>query len=151
MANQNYKIFTIAETSPAAPGTVASSLLVNGLSGFDLITVDADLVGATGGTLDVYLQRLVGDPATSTTWNDWVHFPQLASGGAAIKYTLGVGMLTPTAITVVGRNLSPALAANNFIQTPPGERVRAVYVAGSGTSAGAALSITLTGWKAPHL
>lgn len=142
-----YKIFTIADTSPAAASTAAGTV-IRGLSNFDWFTIDAALVGATGGTLDVYLQRLVGDPATSTTWRDWLHFPQLAAGGAAVLYSAQA--LPVAAMSVVGGNTSPALAANSFVGGHPGEQVRALYVAGASTSVGAAVSIIITAWRSPH-
>jgi len=141
------KLFSLADTSPASASTVAGSI-IRGLDQFDWFTIDADLVGATGGTLDVYLQRLIGDPSTSTTWRDWLHFPQLAAGASAIKYTAGTG--PNSGIVVVGTNTSPALAANTAVAGHPGYALRALYVAGASTSAGAGVAISLTGWRSTH-
>ncbi len=138
--------FTITDTSPAAASTVVGSIARN-LNGFDSYIVSAALVGATGGTLDVYLQREIGEDG-SAVWEDWIHFPQLASGASAVKY-----VVTPTlsnTIVAVGRGTSPALAANTCAGGPPTNRVRAVYVAGASTSAGATVSITITASLLPR-
>lgn len=133
---------TISDISPASASTAAGDT-VSGLNAFNEIHVEADLVGATGGTLDVYLQRKVGTNA----WRDWIHFPQLASGAAAVKYA--ARSQNATGITVVGggTDASPgvALAANTIIGGHPGTDVRAVYVAGASTSAGAAVTVRIYG------
>ena len=61
---------------------------------YKFVRVDADLIGATGGTLDIYLQRLIKPGA----WTDWLHFAQLAAGAGAIKQLIahelaGTGVL----------------------------------------------------------
>lgn len=138
----NTQVFRIEDTSPAAAGTAVGSK-VAGLEKFDWFMVDAQLVGATGGTLDVYLQRKIADDL----WADWLHFPQLAAGGAAVRYSAQSG--TDKDIVVVGGGTDaspgPALAANTFVGGCPGTAVRAVYVAGASTSAGAAVNIQITG------
>jgi hypothetical protein len=110
--------------------------------------VEAQLVGATGGTLDVWLQRKVGP----NLWVDWVHFPQLAAGASAIRYSFAVknaatatGALT--AVTTVGTDAAPAVGAGVGLITNghPGDFVRVVYVAGASTSAGALARIIITG------
>ncbi len=140
----------ISETSPAAASTVVGASIA-GLKDFEFFRLDAELVGATGGTLDVYLQRKI----TDNKWADWVHFTQLGAGGAAVKWTLLAGNPTlSTAITGsygIGTDAAPtvALAANTFTGGHPGEAIRAVYVAGGSTSAGAAVLIHLTCWRSP--
>lgn len=145
-------LFTIADTTPAAAGTAVSALTANGLDEYDWFTIDAQLVGATGGNLDVYLQRQVAVDAevSGGVWADWLHFPQLSGSASAVKYSAISG--ANTTITVVGNatdasGATPALAANTFVGGHPGNKLRAVYVAGSGTSAGAAVKIYITGWK----
>lgn len=142
------RYFTISDTSPASASTVVGDVIA-GLNDYDWFTIDASLAGATGGTLDVYLQRLVGDPTTSTTWRDWLHFPQLAAGAAAVAYHAQSFSPSPT-LTVVGTNTTPVIAANTFLGGHPGNQVRALYVAGAGTSAGVAQSIVITCWRRPH-
>lgn len=142
-----FKRFTISDTSPASASTALGSK-VEGLDALESVTVDADLVGATGGTLDVYLQRKVAD----NVWRDWIHFTQLTAGGSAVKYT--VMPSAPTSITTVGTGTdsaaTPALAAAGNAGGHPGTSVRAVYVAGSSTSAGAAIVIRLSGRTRNH-
>lgn len=138
---------SIAEVSPSAPGTVVGAQ-VSGLGDYPLIRVDAELVGATGGALDVYLQRLI----KPGVWTDWLHFAQLAAGAAAVRYSVlgGHGFSTTITTSNRGSNAAPAvaLAAATFLGGHPGDVVRAVYVAGGGTSAGAQLSIDFSGWGA---
>jgi hypothetical protein len=139
------RLFTFSETSPAAASTVVGGSIA-GLGEYDFLRVDALLVGATGGALDVYLQRRIGPDA----WADWVHFAQLAAGAAAVRYSLMANLANSTTITTAnaGTDATPAvgLAAATFIGGHPGSVVRAVYVAGASTSAGAAVKIYITAW-----
>jgi hypothetical protein len=154
-------IFAFAETSPAAASTVASSQPVTGtgangaagvlqtsldLESFDALTIYASLIGATGGTLDVYLQTSIDE---GTTWDDYAHFTQLAAGAGAIKYKFAVSragqLLVPVA---VGINLTPALAAGSVVGGEWGDRMRLVMVAGASTTAGAAVSVKISASRA---
>lgn len=145
---------TITGTSPAAAGQAAVGNTAQKLDDFDSFHVTALLVGATGGVLDVYLQRRVDD--AGTVWADWVHFPQLAAGAAAIKYA--VASLPPPAATATvigttaqdGTTGAPALAANTVVGGHPGDAVRCVCVAGVSTSAGAAVTIYIKGRRGPR-
>lgn len=134
-------------TSPSAASTVAGAL-ASGLCKCTELLVEAQLVGATGGTLDVWLQRKVGP----NLWVDWVHFAQLAAGASALHYTFVVkntataaGALT--AVTTTGTDASPAVGAGTGLITNnhPGDAVRVVFVAGASTSAGAAQKISIYG------
>lgn len=140
-----WRVFPIADTTPAAASTVVGSS-VTGLSEYPFLRVDADLVGATGGALDVYLQRLVAPGY----WTDWLHFAQLASGASAIRYSVIAtpGLSTTITTSNKGSDVTPAvsLAPATFLGGHPGNTVRAVYVAGASTSAGAAISVYLTGF-----
>ena len=151
--------FQFNETSPATPSTgTASSVQVIGapttapagvltgvqLDGFGGLAIAADLVGATGGTLDVYIQT---SPNGGTTWFDYAHFTQLTNGNAAVRYAFAVspsGLLTPS---VVGINLTPALAAGVCIGGAWGDRMRLVFVAGTGTTAGAPVKVYVSGQR----
>jgi hypothetical protein len=141
------RTFSIADVSPAAAGTVVGKSVV-GLGDYPLIRLDAELVGATNGTLDVYLQRLV----KPGVWTDWLHFAQLAAGAAAVRYSLlgGHGLSTTITASNRGSDAAPAvaLAAATFLGGHPGDVVRAVYVAGAGTTAGAQVSLDFSGWGA---
>lgn len=133
-------IGTISDTSPATAITAAGDT-VGGCKHYDWFTVDAALVGATGGTLNVYLQRLVG-----ATWVDWLRLPELAAGAAAIRYVIDSKTQEEGPVTV-GSGTTPALTAGGFSCAHPGDQVRALYVAGASTSAGAAIVITITGFQ----
>jgi hypothetical protein len=150
--------FVFSETSPSAAGTAASSqpvqnagnFLAPGVAGplqnFDAADIFAELTGATGGTLDVYLQR---SPDDGVTWYDAVHFTQLASGGSAVIYSTALSNAQQTAAPVaVGKNLSPALGAGVTVNGPTSDRLRLVMVAGSGTSAGAAVTVRVMAQRA---
>jgi hypothetical protein len=127
------------ETTPAAASTVASASLAAGLGGFDSGVITAELVGATGGTLDVYIQW---SNDGGTTWYDLVHFPQLAAAAPAVKYSAPLLRLGQQATpTVIGKNTTPVLAANTIVAGEFGDRLRALYVAGASTSAGASVTI----------
>ena len=146
--------FLFSETSPAAAGTAASSQAVAnaaswcaaGVAGplddYDSIGIDADFIGATGGTLDIYLQQ---SPDQGLNWYDIVHWTQLAAGGPAIKYSSPMSQATTTTTTVVvGKNLTPALSAGTVVNGAFSDRFRLVMVAGSGTSAGAPVIVRLS-------
>jgi hypothetical protein len=141
-----YRVFQITDTTPAVASTAPGSS-VSGMADYPIIRVDADLVGATGGTLDVYLQRLVAPGY----WTDWAHFAQLAAGAGAIRYALIAGHGLPTTLTPVVSNKgsdgtpSVSMTVNTWGGGHPGNTVRAVYVAGASTSAGAAINIYITG------
>jgi hypothetical protein len=144
--------YTFVEVSPAAPGTIASSQLVsggidngiaNGICGligdYDGADIIADLLGATGGSLDVYVQL---SPDEGTNWYDIIHYPTLAAGAAAVSYHTPVSLSTFTSTcAVVGKNLSPKLSAGTVINGAFTDRLRLVMVAGASTSAGAAVVV----------
>lgn len=138
--------FSIVGTTPAAASTAAvgvPAVFAQFLDAIESLDIDADLIGATGGTLDLYLQTSVDG---GTNWYDYAHLTQLAAGAAASHVRFGVTRhaqaLTPV---VVGKNLTPALAAGTVVGGPFGDRMRLVAVAGAGTTAGAAISIFMRG------
>jgi len=135
----------LSDTSPADNTITVGALLAgDGLREYDWFTVDATLTGATGDTLDIYLQR---SPDNGSTWIDWLHFPQLAAAASAISHTIDSGSIETGPVTV-GTGTSVALAAGAFSCRHPGTSVRVLFVGGATTSAGAAQVITLTGWQA---
>src|SRR5690348_6986332 len=131
-------------TSPNAASTVAQTPVI-GLGRFDCIAIEVTLLGATGGTLDVYLQVSHDwNPILATgTFFDYVHFTQLAAGAAAISYRVDPALTN--SITTVGKNTTPALAAGSVAGGFWGDAMRVLFVAGGGTSAGASQSITVIG------
>ncbi len=143
------KVLSITGTSPAAAGQAALAAKAVGLDQFDSFFVTALLVGATGGTLDVYLQRRVTDDGS--VWADWIHFPQLAAAAGAVKYAAASMPPAAATTTVIGTTAdngtsgAPALAANTVVAGHPGDQVRVVCVAGVSTSAGAAVTVHIRG------
>lgn len=147
-----YYLFT--ETSPNAPGTSVSTQVVESAatyagSGIALpindgnsLDIAADLRGATGGTLDVYVQY---SPNSSRSWYDLAHFPQQAAAAAVSSFRAPVSLYTNAVSTSqVGKNLLPALAAGTMVNGAFGDRVRLVMVAGSGTTAGVPVIVQVT-------
>lgn len=155
--------FVFSEISPSAPGTSASSGYVQNASnalaggiagpaddgnGIDILAI---LKGATGGLLDVYIQS--GTP--DGNWFDLIHFAQLAAGASQIVYRTNISALALNASTggtsssaatpnVIGMNTTPALGAALAVQGQGFDRLRLLMVAGSGTSAGAAVKVYAT-------
>ncbi len=70
----------------------------------------------------------------------------LLAAAAAIRYMVNCPNAGATGITVVGKNLTPALAANTVVGGAWGDRIRALYTAGVSTSAGAAINIHVVGY-----
>ena len=137
-------------TSPASATTEINATEFRGLLKYDWFTVDAKLTGGTGGSLDIYLQRLVYFTSAGVeTWADWIHFPQKAAAAAATYYT--VTPQSNASIVAVGTgaaaSATPALAVNTTVGGHPGQRLRIVSVANSGTSAGASQTIWLRCWR----
>ena len=143
--------FVFTETTPAAAGTVASlaavqnaaSYLPSGVAGpmdeYDAVDVIAEIQGATGGNLDVYVQT---SPDGGINWYDIIHFPQATAASAVKYYQAPISNATATtAPVVVGKNLVPALAANVVVNGAFSDRMRLVFVAGAGTSAGAVVVV----------
>ena len=135
---------TLTLTSPASATTAVGASAFTGafLQRAEALTIDAKIIGGTGGTLDVYLQRKIA----SDSWLDWVHFPQVAAATTK-RYTLTiVGNDSTIVETGGGSDAAPgvALAAGTAVNVTPGDTVRVVFVAGVGTSLGASQVITIT-------
>lgn len=133
--------FVLAGTTPTTNALAVTKVVgrARNVSGYDHLTIVASVVGATGGTLDFYLQ-VSGD---GRRWIDYLHLPQLAAGAQASTTVYAANrqaQLTPVA---VGIDLAPALAAGAFLGTDWGNHIRLVAVAGAGTAAGAAFEILL--------
>lgn len=147
--------FVLTGTTPAAASSGVILGTMRGLARYNAIRVDALLQGATGGTLDLYLQRRVlGATSPNSIWLDWLHFTQLAGGAAAVRYSAFAGDNVPNvALATVGQmndDLSVgafALAAGTFVGGLPGDEVRLCAVAGTGTTAGALQNVYLTGFE----
>jgi hypothetical protein len=140
-----YKTFTVSATSPATASTVIAGVF-RGLREYDWFTVDAHLIGATGGALDVYLQRKVADDV----WVDWLHLPQKAAASAATRHTIDARSVEDGPVVVgIGTDATatPSMAAGKLACAHPGDEVRVVLVAGASTSVGAAQVVRITCWQ----
>jgi hypothetical protein len=105
------KTFVITGTSPGSPSTAvvgSPALFGSFFEDVEAIDVLAVIQGATGGTLDLYLQT---SPDGGTTWIDYVHFTQLAAAAAATTKRFGTTRHVQPALTAVGTGNSPALAS----------------------------------------
>lgn len=140
---------TVTLTSPAAASTaVGATIFAGSTLNADKLVIDATLIGGTGGTLDVYLQRKLA----SNSWADWVHFPQIAAGTTK-RYSLAITGEGASIVEVGGgTDAAPgvALAANTAVDVIPGGDIRVVFVAGAGTSAGASNTIKITPFMERH-
>ena len=145
------KTFTLTGTSPASVGKSVIATQA-GLTRFSAFRIDASLIGATGGTLDIELQRQI--PGTAL-WAEWCRFTQLAAAGAAVVYSLYASQDQPnvtistvglwsTDLTVGALTLGPAPL---FTGGHPGDEVRVIAIAGAGTSAGAVTTVYLTAFE----
>jgi hypothetical protein len=138
----------ISDTSPAAPGTVVSKIVspnssdtpavLANLSEYESLVITAKVQGATGGTLDIYLQSWDG-----TDWIDWLHFTQLAGAAAAASLVYVPQQPATSTIVIVGRNASPLLASGTGVGGHPGESLRMLFVSGTGTTAGALQTVRI--------
>jgi hypothetical protein len=128
----------ITATSPATETVAASTATISSLSDFSWLVFVAELQGATGGTLDVYIQGKLAD-----TWYDWGHFTQLAAAASAAKYA--VQPQANNGAVAIGSGTSPAIAEGTFLGGYPGDEVRLVFSAGASTSAGAAQTLKVFG------
>lgn len=133
-------IGSITATSPATASTAATSDTVSNISDYDWFLLIATLQGATGGTLDVYVQGKMAD-----TWYDWGHFTQLSAAASSVTYQ--VQPQPNNGAVAVGSGTSPALAADTFLGGYPGDEIRMVFTAGSGTSAGASQTLKVYGLR----
>lgn len=143
----NGKLVTLQGDSPAAASTLlgtaalgtASDLGVD-LAGFRSCRVEATLTGATGGTLDVYLQTSYDG---GTTWTDYAHFAQVAGSAAASVQGFTSSSSEGDPMNAAGQGSTPSLGAGSARKGVMGSFVRLAMVAGAGTSAGATQKVTL--------
>lgn len=136
------KIWT--DTSPDTASTSISTKIISGLDAFESMQIVAVLTGATGGTLDVYLQMC--DDPDGSVWIDYAHFPQVSAGAAAstLLYTVTRQKERLTGLAVAIGD-TPALAAGTVAGGDFGSKMRVIMVAGASTSAGAAQTIYFAG------
>lgn len=140
--------WTFTGTSPAAAGTalVTSPTTLVDLADFDSFTIDATVTGATGGNLDIVLQRQVA----AGVWVEWVRLTTITAGAAVAYQTISpdpAGKNTATAVGVYNDagTGTMTLASGTSTGGHPGHTIRMVFVAGTSTSAGAAQTVRVTG------
>ena len=146
----------LSGASPNAAGTIAGSTVgpnpsytVNtDLSRYDQICVAFTTLGATGGTLDIYIQN---SPDDGISWNDWAHPLQIAAAAGAASFDVPMFTRTSFQAVTIGTGLTPALAAGAGVGSHPGDRMRVVFVAGAGTTAGAVQTIKVWGVERMNL
>ena len=128
------------KTSPAT-ATYAVSTPVTGLGVFTAITIYADLLGATGGTLDIALET----SPDGVNWYEYVRFANTAAAAAAKSFTYDP--VLDGAIVNVGKNLTTTfvLAASTARGGHWGDQMRVRMVANASTTAGAVQSIKIEG------
>lgn len=140
---QRAATFTLMNATTSASAGTTAITGVTGLDTYGYCVVYAKIQGATNGTLDFYVQTSFDG---GTSWVDVGHFAQLAAGAAAVGNIALMGRggtaLSYTPIVVNTASGTPVLAANTFLAGVLGNALRVVYVAGAGTTAGAAQTIT---------
>jgi hypothetical protein len=142
VAVTTFAVGTITGTSPATATTAAIGAALLNLGQYRSLHLEITATGATGGTLDLYLQVSYDN---GTTWWDYAHLPQLAAGAAAVRYAINVSRAAQSgaAPLVVGTALTPALAANTVVGGDFGQAIRLIGVGGAGTTAGATQTINV--------
>lgn len=132
-------------TSPAAPGTTPGYTTSTAVGMFNTCSFYVVATGATGGTLDIFIQTSFKQVNASPVWVDVAHLPQLAAGAAAASFAFTLTRWSPSssAITASLNTTSgtPVLAANTVVPGVLGYLLRVVYKAGAGTTVGGAETI----------
>lgn len=135
--------YTVTGTTPNAAGTAqVGSSAFTGLDYFSTVTIVGQLQGATGGTLNLYIQSSLD----GVIWYDVVAYAQLAAGAAALRnvVTLNRGFRgTPGITTVNAASGTPSLTANSVNADCLGTYLRLMATAGAGTSAGQTITLTI--------
>lgn len=128
-------------TSPTSAGN-GVTVGRDGLSGYEAFSLIAELVGATGGVLDVLVQH----SDDNVKFYDYCHFPQLAAAASAIvtQYTPALNDAMQT-IGVDSHTLAAGLAAGAGVGGPMLRYVRLLMIAGTSTTVGAAVTVTIFG------
>jgi hypothetical protein len=146
-ARADYVSLDLSGTSPAgASATVVDATSATQIGLYSTCSFMATVQGATGGTLDIFVQtRFKQKAAPGFFWVDTAHLTQLAAAAAqtTVAFTLTRWSPTTSAITA-NLNIAsgtPLLAAATVVPGLLGDQLRIVYKTGAGTSAGAAQGI----------
>lgn len=133
---------------------LATGCQVDGLLEYGRVVGCANLVGAAGGAVDLILQTNYGRGLGQNgagSWKEIARFNQLASGAAALSWTIvltrgGSGTsTTPTSANVLDGPVggyTPVIAVNTVIPQTLGDSLRLLVLPGAGTTAGAALTFS---------
>jgi len=137
------QVFTSSFTTANAPGTEIFDVFSN-LKRFKRFTVLAEIAGATGGAMNIYLQRKIA----TNKWIDWVAFTQVAAAGTGVECVDFASSDLTVSAPGVGTDATPsvALAAGTFTGGHPGDDVRVIAVTGAGATVGAAQIVTMACW-----
>lgn len=133
----------IATSGAPSTTTIPVGGAIFALSHYEKLAFIFEIVGPTGGTVDVYLQKRIA----ANKWVDYCHVPQVAAVttkryessqfDASTITDSGVGDDTPTA--------TPVIAANTIVPGHPGEAVRLVLVTGAGVSVAGSVTLYVQG------
>lgn len=134
----NPLVIELSPITPAAPGNLVVPVS-DGLNPYRSAMIWAQLVGATGGPLDVYIQSQINKTGT-LKWVDIAHYAQKAAAAAATEHLIVLARegQASSGIVAVGSDLTPALAANTVVGGDFGYALRLLFVAGALTTAGGA-------------
>jgi hypothetical protein len=130
--DQRAFVRTLDVPSTASTTTVGAAFSVPDAGTMNSMLVVANLVGLTGGTLDVYLQDSFD---AGVTWMDCAHFTQVTAAGT-VKESAGIQPVKTNTAIGIGTLAAPgvALAAANLRSAPWAPLMRIVAVSGAGTS-----------------
>jgi hypothetical protein len=135
---------TLTENSPAEPGVVLGTKVVDGLDSFGTIAAYITTRGGAGGILNICLQGSFD----GQRWYDWFRTTDIAAAAAASTMKV-IATTEGTTTTVVGTGdattATPLLEKGSVVPGHPGKKLRAVFEAGSGMSAGASQEIIIVG------
>lgn len=136
----------ITATSPAAAGTVVHTAdSFTGLGARDYYKIVATTLGPVGGDLNIYLQGYTGED-----WFDVASLPTITAADPALSmtgklYRYSQPMFRFFNWADVGLAAVPAINAGDIDMGDFSDRLRIVFVAGVGTSAGAEQMVSIYG------
>ena len=138
-------IRVFSDTSPAAAGYAASARTATKVDDFKWVRAICIVTGGTGGTTDITIQSEI----CTDVWEDWGRTPAVAAATTAKYAITPVGALGVVQTGTSAETIAAAvvLAVNTCVGGHPGHTLRLIYTAGAGTSAGAAQTTYLMGWR----
>lgn len=134
--------FDMSATSPSTVTTSVGYTLTGDIGMFNSCAFYVVVQGATGGTLDIYIQTAVKKLNASPTWVDVAHLAQLAAAAPAAAFAFTLTRWTPTSPVITGTlntvSGTPLLPVNTIVPGLLGYQLRVVFKTGAGTTLGAA-------------